>query len=98
LARSPKNPKVLRRRDRLLNQGCLANARLSQHHDRPAVSVPRPDQQPVQYTALALPTEQHLSSPLLAWAWIADISFNIAAANRHHARDPQRTLKLFQTA
>jgi hypothetical protein len=57
LARSPKNPKVLRRRDRLLNQGCLANARLSQHHDRPAVAVPRPDQQPVQYTALALATE-----------------------------------------
>ena len=23
---------------------------------------------------------------------------NIAAANRHHARDPQRTLKLLQTA
>jgi hypothetical protein len=23
---------------------------------------------------------------------------NIAAANRHHARDPQRTLKLFQSA
>jgi hypothetical protein len=23
---------------------------------------------------------------------------NIAAANRHHARDPQRTLKLFQAA
>jgi hypothetical protein len=38
------------------------------------VAAPRPDQQPVQYTALALPTEQHLSSPLLAWAWPADIS------------------------
>jgi hypothetical protein len=23
---------------------------------------------------------------------------NIAAANRHHSRDPQRTLKLLQTA
>jgi hypothetical protein len=23
---------------------------------------------------------------------------NIAAANRHHARDPQRTLRLLQTA
>jgi hypothetical protein len=38
------------------------------------VAVPRPDQQPVQYTALALPTEQHLSPPLLAWAWTAGIS------------------------
>ena len=74
LARSPKNPKVLRRRDRLLNQGCLADARLSQHHDRPAVAVPRPGQQPVQHITLALPTEQHLSSPLLAWAWTADTS------------------------
>jgi predicted transposase YbfD/YdcC len=27
-----------------------------------------------------------------------DGHINIAAANRHHARDPQRTLKLFQTA
>jgi hypothetical protein len=27
-----------------------------------------------------------------------DRHINIAAANRHHARDPQRTLKLLQTA
>ena len=27
-----------------------------------------------------------------------DSQANIAAANRHHARDPQRTLKLLQTA
>ena len=27
-----------------------------------------------------------------------DSHINIAAANRHHARDPQRTLKLLQTA
>ena len=27
-----------------------------------------------------------------------DGHINIAAANRHHARDPQRTLKLLQTA
>jgi hypothetical protein len=27
-----------------------------------------------------------------------DGHFNIAAANRHHARDPQRTLKLLQLA
>jgi hypothetical protein len=52
-----KNPEAFRRREGLLNKGCLANARLSQHHDRPAVAVPRPDQQPVQYTALALATE-----------------------------------------
>jgi hypothetical protein len=26
------------------------------------MAAPRPDQQPVQYTALALPTEQHLTS------------------------------------
>jgi hypothetical protein len=29
---------------------------------------------------------------------ILDGHANIAAANRHHARDPQRTLKLLQTA
>ena len=27
-----------------------------------------------------------------------DRHINITAANRHHARDPQRTLKLLQTA
>ncbi len=27
-----------------------------------------------------------------------DGQINIAAANRHHARDPQRTLQLLQTA
>ena len=27
-----------------------------------------------------------------------DGDINIAAANRHHARDPHRTLKLLQTA
>jgi hypothetical protein len=27
-----------------------------------------------------------------------DGHINIAGANRHHARDPQRTLKLLQTA
>jgi hypothetical protein len=27
-----------------------------------------------------------------------DRHINIAAANRHHARDPQRTLQLLQTA
>jgi hypothetical protein len=27
-----------------------------------------------------------------------DGHINIAAANRHHTRDPQRTLKLLQTA
>ena len=27
-----------------------------------------------------------------------DGNSNIAAANRHHARDPQRTLRLIQTA
>jgi hypothetical protein len=27
-----------------------------------------------------------------------DVHASIAAANRHHARDPQRTLQLLQTA
>jgi hypothetical protein len=35
----------------------------------------------------------------LASSWIGfDGQSNIAAANRHHARDPQRTLKLLQAA
>jgi hypothetical protein len=63
LARSPKNPKVLRRRDRLLDQGCLADARLSKHNDRPAVAVSSRRQQVVKHSELALPTEQHLSHP-----------------------------------
>jgi hypothetical protein len=36
----------------------------------------------------------HLAISLLR----LDGHINIAAANRHHARDPQRTLKLLQTA
>src|ERR1700733_2480170 len=40
---------------------------------------------------------RHPLAGLLA-VGIAAVVVNIAAANRHHARDPQRTLKLIQAA
>ena len=52
-----------------------------------------------------MPAELRKLSPLFSQQVASAISLlrldghaNIAAANRHHARDPQRTLKLLQTA
>jgi hypothetical protein len=58
--RSPQNPKVRCRRDSLLDEGRLADARLSKHNERFAPAIPSRRQQPVKYSELALPTEQHL--------------------------------------
>ena len=60
-----KNLEAFRRRDGLLDQGRLAHARLPEHHDRPPVGGSGRRQQPVEHSALALPTEQHGSHPLL---------------------------------
>jgi hypothetical protein len=53
------------------------------------VTSDRPARQPLQVQRM-----RSLAISLLR----IDGHANIAAANRHHARDPQRTLKLLQTA
>ena len=43
--------------------------RLANHHDRPALALRSRRQHPIEGIVLAFPAEQHLSSPLLTWAF-----------------------------
>ena len=69
---------------------------------RPPISN-APDR-PEAHIHILLPTMRSVGSDLASLRSLAisllrlDGQANIAAANRHHARDPQRTLKLRQTA
>jgi hypothetical protein len=53
----PGDPKPPSRLDRVLEQCGLADARLSTHHQNPAVPAGRGPQQPIERLALTLPTE-----------------------------------------
>jgi hypothetical protein len=53
-------PKLPPRLDRVLQQGGLADARLSVHHQDPAVPAAGGLQQPFEHLALTLPAEQQL--------------------------------------
>src|SRR5579872_6533715 len=63
VTRGPKNAETVRGSDRLLDQGRLADARFSEHGDRPATAVLRRSEQPIELTSLSAPTKQHRSPP-----------------------------------
>ena len=62
----PDDPKLPRLRDRPLEQRSLADARLSMHHQDPAIAAARRLEQPTERLALALPAEQLASRRLVS--------------------------------